>query len=77
MLAQFLQDLFVKPIPITGAGRLGMLVPLALAISIVYKTIRCDRLGAIPWASVSLCTMIVTSMLAIGAALLGIFRLFA
>jgi len=77
MLAQFLQDVFVKPIPITGFGRLGMLVPLALAISIVYKTIRCERIGAIPLASVSLCTMIVACMLAIGAVLLGVFRLLA
>ena len=77
MLAQFLQDLFVKPIPVTGAGRLGMLVPLALAISVVYKTIRCDRLSTIPLASASLCTLIVATMLAIGAVLLGVFRLLA
>ena len=77
MLAQLPQGLFIKPISITGFGGLGMLVPLCLAISIVYKTIRCERLSAIPLASLSLCAMIVVSMLAIGAVLLGVFQLLA
>jgi hypothetical protein len=42
------QSLFVQPIPITGFGRLGMLLPLALSISIIYKTIRCDHISQIP-----------------------------
>jgi hypothetical protein len=77
MLAQFLNDLFMKPIPITGAGRLGMLVPLALSISLVYKTIRCERISQIPGASLYLCFLIVSGMLLIGGALFGIFRILA
>ena len=73
MLAQ----LFMKPISITGPARLGMLVPLVLAISIVYKTIRSERIGAIPLASVSLCFMIVFCMMLIGVALYGVFYLLA
>jgi len=77
MLAQILHDFLIRPIPVTGAGRLGMLVPLALAISIVYKTIRCERVRSVPLASVSLCVTIVVCMLLIGAVLLGIFRVLA
>ena len=72
-----LSDLMMKPISVTGAGRLGMLIPLALAISIVYKTIRCEKVTSIPLASISLCVMIVASMMLIGAALLGVYHLLA
>lgn len=72
-----LQSLFVKPIPITGFGRLGMLLPLVLSISIVYKTIRCDRVGQIPAASIMLCFTILVCMGLIGAFLLAMFNLLA
>jgi len=73
----WLSGLFVQPIDVTGFWRLGMLVPLILSISIVYKTMRCEKLSAIPVASVILCLMILTSMGLIGALLLGAFRLLA
>jgi hypothetical protein len=76
-MIEFLPDLFVKPLPVSGIGRLGMLVPLALMISIVYKTIRCERLRSVPLDSVRLCFMIVCCMLAIGVFLLVTFRLLA
>lgn len=72
-----LKTLFVHPIPITGFGRLGMLLPLALSISIVYKTIRCDRISQIPGASVLLCLTIVSCMGLIGVFLLMMFHLLA
>lgn len=74
---ELLQSLFVKPIPITGFGRLGMLLPLVLSISIVYKTIRCDRVSQIPAASVVLCVTILISMGLIGVLLLAMFHLLA
>lgn len=73
----FLRDVFVEPIPIGGICRLLMLVPLTLMVSIVYKTIRCRRLSAVPLASLSLCLMIVTGMLLIGVFLLAAFRMLA
>jgi hypothetical protein len=76
-MAEFLRELFVKPIPITGIGRLVMLVPLALSVSIVYKTIRCKRLRTIPTASVTMCLAIVFFMMLIGVSLLVFFNLFA
>ncbi|MCG8405880.1 MAG: hypothetical protein MI923_11860 [Phycisphaerales bacterium] len=76
-LLDFVHDLFVKPIPITGTGRLLMLVPLALMVSVVYRTIRCERLRSVPLASLSLCFMIVTGMLLIGVVLLAAYHLLA
>ncbi len=77
MIADLLQSIFVKPIPITGFARLGMLVPLTLSISIVYKTIRCDRIRQIPAASVTLCLTILACMGLIGVFLLVMFQLLA
>jgi hypothetical protein len=71
------QALMLKPIPIEGVWRLVMLLPLSLAVSIVYKTIRCEKLSSVPAASLVLCGMIVSGMLLIGVALLLIFLLLA
>jgi len=76
-MIDLLRDVFVKPVPIYGVWRLAMLVPLALMVSIVYKTIRCQRLRSVPLASLSLCVLIVGGMLAIGLFLLVTFRLLA
>ena len=76
-MADFIADLFVKPITIPGVWRLLMLVPLSLMISVVYKTIRCRRLRSVPLASFSLCFMILSGMMLIGVFLLVTFRLFA
>lgn len=72
-----LTGLFVKPISITGFWRLGMLIPLTLSISVVYKTMRCEKLSAVPMASLILCVMILTCMGLIGVALYGAFNLLA
>ena len=71
------QSLFVQPISVTGFGRLGMLLPLAMSISIVYKTIRCERIGQVPAASVMLCLTILACMGLIGVGLFVMFHLLA
>lgn len=76
-MMEWVRDLFVQPIPIRGIWRLAMLVPLVLMVSIVYRTIRCERLSTIPLASLSLCLTIVTGMMLIGVFLLLTFRLLA
>ena len=73
MTADLLQSMFFKPMQISGIWRLAMLVPLAISISIVLKTIRCERLRSIPLASLTLAGTIVGGMLALGAVLLLIF----
>lgn len=72
-----LSSLFVQPVSISGIGRLAMLVPLTLSISLVYKTMRCERLSSIPLASVILTIMILVTMGLIGLVLLILFRLLA
>ena len=69
-MSDILASLFVDPIEIRGIGRIAMLVPLSLSISIIYKTIRCSKLASIPLASITLCGMIVFTMLMIGVVLL-------
>jgi hypothetical protein len=77
MLLGSVDSLFVQPMSITGVWRLLMLVPLALSVSIVFKTIRCPQLRSVPAASIVLCSMILAGMMSIGVALLIIFRLMA
>jgi len=72
-----LSQMFVEPMTFSGVSRLLMLAPLALAISIVYKTLHCERVGQIPLASLRLWATILFGMLAIGAILLVVFRLLA
>lgn len=72
-----LVNLFTQPVSMTGVGRLAMLVPLTFSISIVYKTMRCDRLSSVPGASLVLTLMILLSMGLIGFVLLLLFRLLA
>lgn len=76
-MSGLLHSLFIKPYPITGIARLLMLIPLALSVSIVYKTIRCERLRSIPLASVLLCLMIVSCMMLIGVGLLLAYEVLA
>jgi hypothetical protein len=74
MPTDLLHSLFLKPMQISGIWRLAMLVPLAFSISIVLKTIRCERLRSIPLASFVLAISILGGMMALGAALLLIFH---
>ncbi len=57
---------FTTPVTLEGWQRLLLLVPLCLAISIVYKTIRCERLADVPVASALLCVTIVCGMCGVG-----------
>jgi hypothetical protein len=61
-----LAALFVTPIRLLGWKHMIMLVPLSLAISIVYKTLRCERVRDIPLASLTLCLTILLGMYAVG-----------
>ena len=69
--------LFMTPVSITGIGKLLMLIPLALSISIVYKTIRCDNMRSVPLESIALCVTIVFFMMGLGVSLWGMFLLLA
>lgn len=69
--------LFLTPIAITGPLRTLMLIPLALTIAVVYKTIHCRHLRDVPIASLVLCATIVIGMFAVGGGLLLVYELLA
>lgn len=58
--------LFTGPVLLTGLQRTLLLLPLCLSISVVYKTIRCERLADIPLASLGLWVTIIVGMYAVG-----------
>ncbi len=76
-MTDWLRQFVVEPVAIRGVGRLLMLVPLVMSVSLVYKTIRCADLKRVPWAATKLCVLIVGGMMAIGVALLVTFRVLA
>lgn len=77
VLTHLLSQIFIEPVVFRGVGRLLMLVPLALSISVTYKTLHCARLADVPLASLRLWLTILVGMMSIGAGLLIVFRLLA
>jgi len=72
-----LRALFINYIEIRGVGRLLMLAPLILSVSIVYKTLRCRKLTAVPLSSLRLCVSILVTMMLFGGVLLAVYRIMA
>ena len=68
---------FIDPIPIVSWQKLAMLLPLCLAIAIVYKTTKCRELRDVPVASLVLWVTILVGMFAVGIGLLVAYSLFA
>ncbi len=71
-----LAALFTNPITLTGIQHAVLLLPLSLAISVVYKTVRCDHVREVPAASLVLCVTIVLGMYAVGVGLWLLHLLF-
>jgi membrane-anchored protein YejM (alkaline phosphatase superfamily) len=69
MLAAFLQ-----PVLLTRWQQMLMLLPLCLAVSVVYKTTRCERLRDIPKAALVSWVTIVIGMYVVGIALLVVYE---
>lgn len=69
--------LLTTPGSLLGWQHMLMLVPLCLSISVVYKTLRCERLSEIPVASVALCVTIVGSMYAVGVGVWLLYMILA
>ncbi len=68
---------FIDPIPLVSWQKLAMLLPLCLAIAIVYKTTKCRDLREIPIASLVLWVTIIIGMFAVGIGLFVAYNLFA
>jgi hypothetical protein len=61
----------------TGSSRLLMLLPLVLAISVVYKTLKQPRLKDLPVSVLALWATIVVGMIGLGIGLLLLYRVFS
>ena len=72
-----LLGLFTNAVSLTGWQHMLMLVPLSLAISIVYKTLKCENLREVPVASIVLCITILAGMYAVGIGLWAVYLLLA
>ena len=69
--------LFIDPISLVGWQRMLLLLPLCLAISVVYKTTKCDHVREVPLTSIVLWFTIVVGMYAVGIGLLVAYTLLA
>lgn len=76
-MSDLLATIFLNPLPLPGAQRMLLLLPLCLAIAIVYKTTKCTRVRDIPVASLVLWVTIVAGMYAVGVGLLIMYELLA
>lgn len=72
-----LATLFITPIMFSRLVGLIMLLPLCLAISIVYKTIKTEDLRAVPVAAAASWGTIVAGMLAVGVTIYILYHLTA
>ncbi|GMV95981.1 MAG: hypothetical protein AMXMBFR83_03500 [Phycisphaerae bacterium] len=67
----------LTPVTLTRFQQMLMLVPLCLAVSIVYKTTKCERVREIPWAAFVSCLTIIIGMYLVGIALMVLYNLVA
>lgn len=72
-----LATLFLNPMPLGRWQSIILLLPLCLAISVVYKTIKCENIREIPLASVVSWVTIVVGMYVVGVALLLLYEIMA
>ena len=70
----FLLGILESGIPVAGMQRFALLLPLCLAIAIVYKTTRCERLRDVPVAALTLWITIVVGMYGVGIGLYVLFK---
>ena len=59
--------LFTSPVQLTGLQHMVLLCPLCLAISVVYKTLRCQELRKVPLAALGQSITIIVAMFGVGA----------
>lgn len=76
-MSDLLSTVFLHPLSLVGWQRMLLLLPLCLAIAVVYKTTRCKTTREIPLASLVLWITIVVGMYAVGIGLLIVYELMA
>jgi hypothetical protein len=66
---------FIDPLPMWDSWYL-LLLPLCLAVAVVYKSTKCSTMSRVPWEATVIFAWILLGMAGAGAALLGIVKLF-
>lgn len=69
--------IFLHPVSLARWQQMLMLLPLCLAVSVVYKTTKCERVRDIPWAALVSWVTIVIGMYLVGIGLLVVYELVA
>ena len=64
-----LATLFVNPLDISSTSMVFMMIPLCMAVAIVYKTIRVDHIRQGPLQILLLMAYMASGLTALGAAL--------
>jgi len=72
-----LATLFLNPVTLDRWQSMVLLLPLCLAVSIVYKTTKCGNVRDVPLASVVSWVTIVVGMYAVGISLLVLYEVLA
>jgi membrane protein YdbS with pleckstrin-like domain len=67
-------ELFKKPLPVWKYWYL-LLLPLCLAISVVYKAIRCESMRRVPREAIGLFVFIIVVMVAAAGALAALVNI--
>jgi hypothetical protein len=65
---------FLQPIPYLWDAWIWLLFPLCLGVSVVYKSIKCRDMKAVPIQALLITFYILLSIAAAGAALAGVVR---
>ncbi len=65
---------FLQPIPGIWDYWIWLLLPLCFGVSVVYKSIKCRNMKAVPLQALLITIYILLSMAAAGAALAGVVR---
>lgn len=73
IIAQWLQS----PIPLSAQQKALLILPLCLAIAIVYKATRLEQIRELPRAALGLWVTIVVGMYAVGVGLWVVYRILA
>jgi len=74
-MTALLGTFMIHPFMLNRWEQMSMLIPLCLAISIVYKTTKCEKVKDIPIAASISCITIVIGMYAVGAVLYWLYEL--
>ena len=66
---------FLQPLPLWNYWA-WLLIPLCIAVSVVYKTIKCRHVRQIPREAAAITMWIILAMIGVAAGVLLVYKLF-